>query len=79
MDWSNHAPIEIIRIVCVFYALACSLTFLLPLSYLLFVQTTNCLNDQTTFERFGFQNSKGNSISKASSVKTEVTSVRVRV
>lgn len=79
MDWDNHAAIEIIRIICVFYSLICSLTFILPLTYLLYVQTTNCLNDQTTFERFGYQNTKGNSVSKATSSKTEVTTAIVRV
>lgn len=72
MDWNNHTAIEVIRMICVFYALICSLTFIFPLTYLLYVQTTNCLTDQTTFERFGYQNSKTSSISKTVSAKTEV-------
>lgn len=63
IDWTDHEPIEIIRIVCVFYALACSLTFILPLTYLVFVQSTNCMTNQTTFERYGYQgNTKTNTI-----------------
>lgn len=59
IDWESHSALGVLHIVTVLYTLVTSL-FSIPLMYLpaefrilIYVQSKNCLNNQTTLERFG--------------------------
>lgn len=76
MDWEDNSVLEVIRKVCVVYSLICCILFLLPLTYLLYVQTVNCLANQTTFERYGYQN-RANTVNTKTTTQNSHTEVLV--